>query len=202
MLSAKTTIKLIVGLGNPGPQYDQTRHNAGFWFVDKLIASNKIDLKFEKKFFGLAGRFKIVSSTPEQEIHVLLPQNFMNLSGQAVLAYCVFYKILPDQILVAHDELDHPAGIVRLKHGGGHGGHNGLRDIISKLGSPNFNRLRIGIGRPETTQEVHNYVLAKPSNSDKQKILDAIDMAYCQLPLIVAGDLQKAMNNLHSANSG
>lgn len=199
MLSAKTTIKLIVGLGNPGPQYDQTRHNAGFWFVDRLIASNKIDLKFEKKFFGLAGRFKIGSS-PEQEIHVLLPQNFMNLSGQAVLAYCVFYKILPDQILVAHDELDHPTGIVRLKHGGGHGGHNGLRDIISKLGSPNFNRLRIGIGRPETLQEVHNYVLAKPNNSDKQKILDAIDMAHCQLPLILAGDLQKAMNNLHNPN--
>lgn len=198
-------IKLIVGLGNPGTEYEQTRHNAGFWFIDKLVSEHNIIIKADKKFFGFTGKFKALNN---QEVHVLMPQKFMNLSGQSVQAFCQFYKLTPEEILVAHDELDLPVGAIRLKQNGGAGGHNGLKDIVDKLSSPNFNRLRIGIGHPKQHKhpssntnihhEVHDYVLNKPNTSDKTKILEAVDLAFAQLDLIIAGQIQQAMKNLHS----
>ena len=150
------TIKLIVGLGNPGPQYSQTRHNAGAWFVGALSRDYNIPLNLETKFFGHSGRGLIDG----KDCRLLIPNTFMNLSGKAVGALATFYKILPDEILVAHDELDIDPGLVKLKKSGGHGGHNGLRDIISALGNnKNFYRLRIGIGHPGNAKLVSNYVL-------------------------------------------
>lgn len=191
-------IKLIVGLGNPGPQYEETRHNVGFWFIDKLISQNNITTKLDKKFASITGKF--TNNITNQEVHILMPQEYMNLSGKAVQVFSNYYKIKPDEILVAHDDLDHPAGIVRIKQNGGSAGHNGLRDIINKLGTQNFNRLRIGIGHPRDTnnkQEVHNYVLNKPNNAEKNQILDSIDLAYTQIDNIIAGKMQDAMLNLH-----
>ena len=152
------SIQLIVGLGNPGAQYEDTRHNAGFWFVEQLARAYGGSLQPEKKFFGYAARITIGG----QDVRLLTPSTFMNRSGQAVNAIATFYKIPPQAILVAHDELDHPPGIGRLKQGGGHGGHNGLRDIISSLGNnKDFCRLRIGIGHPGNSKAVVNYVLKK-----------------------------------------
>lgn len=197
--SSKTPIKLIVGLGNPGTEYEQTRHNAGFWFIEKLNSQYNCNLKFDKKFKSIIGRF---TTNKNQEAYVLMPQSYMNLSGQAVQEFCKFYKIKPEEILVAHDELDHPAGVVKIKQSGGAGGHNGLKDIINKFGgNGNFNRLRIGIGHPRHSnnkQEVHNYVLAQPNTSDKQAITDAIQESICQLDNILDGDLQSVMKILHT----
>lgn len=195
---SKPSIKLIVGLGNPGTEYTETRHNAGFWFIEKIDQHYNLHLKLDKKFNSITGKF---TTKDNQEVFVLMPQSYMNLSGSCVQAFCKFYKIFPDQILVAHDELDFPPGVVKIKQSGGAGGHNGLKDIINKLSTKDFYRLRIGIGHPRNTnsqQEVHNYVLAKPNNSDKNQILDAIDQAYCELDQILSGDLQRAINNLHS----
>ena len=194
---SNTAIKLIVGLGNPGTEYDQTRHNAGFWFIDRITSAQNLSLKPEKKFFSLVSSF----SQNNQLTYLLMPQKFMNLSGQCVQSFCQFYKINPNEILVAHDELDLPVGCVRLKNGGGSGGHNGLKDIMNKLGTPNFHRLRIGIGHPRDVnnqQQVHDYVLNKPNISDKDKIMDSLDNAYNQLSIILSGDLQKAMKVLHT----
>ncbi len=193
----QTAIKLIVGLGNPGSEYEQTRHNAGFWFIDKIISLKNLSLKPEKKFSALVGSY----SENNQIVYILMPQKYMNLSGQSVQSFCQFYKINPNEILVAHDELDLPVGCVRLKDAGGSGGHNGLKDIINKLGTQSFYRLRIGIGHPRDVnnqQQVHDYVLNRPNVSDKAKILDAIDDAYAHLSTILSGDLQKAMKNLHT----
>lgn len=198
MSVSPSTIKLIVGLGNPGLEYEETRHNAGFWFVDKVSNHYSINLKFDKKFKSLAGKFK---TKHNQDIFLLLPQSYMNLSGSCVQAFCQFHKITPAEILVAHDELDFLPGEIKLKQSGGAGGHNGIKDIINKLGTPNFYRLRIGIGHPRHTnskQEVHAYVLARPNNHEKQKILDAIDTAYAQLDTLLSGDIQTAIKNLHS----
>ena len=194
---SNTAIKLIVGLGNPGIEYDQTRHNAGFWFIERICALNNLPIKPDKKFFAQISSF----TQKNQIIYLLMPQKFMNLSGQSVQAFCQFYKIAPQEILVAHDEIDLPVGSIKLKQSGGSGGHNGLKDIINKLGTQNFNRLRIGVGHPRNMnnqQEVHNYVLNKPSISEKTQIIDSIELALTQLPLILTGDFQKAMNNLHS----
>jgi PTH1 family peptidyl-tRNA hydrolase len=151
-------LQLIVGLGNPGLEYAQTRHNAGVWFVAALAAEHNIRLNPEAKYFGLVGRGTING----QEVRLLIPTTFMNRSGQAVSALANFFKIPLDAILVAHDELDLPAGSIRLKTGGGHGGHNGLRDIISSSGNQNnFHRLRIGIGHPGDAKLVSNFVLTK-----------------------------------------
>lgn len=189
------TIRLIVGLGNPGPEYEHTRHNAGFWLVQELAKQYRIPLSPEKKFYGLSGKGRIDG----QECWLLLPTTFMNKSGQAVAAIANFYKILPEEILVVHDELDLPTGVARFKKGGGHGGQNGLRDIISQLGNnKNFHRLRIGIDHPGDKNRVTGHVLGKPSAQERDKIEAAIDEACRVTPKALSGDLPAAMNRLHS----
>lgn len=187
-------IQLIVGLGNPGPQYEATRHNAGFWFVEALARKYLAELRSEGKFKGWVGKTVIDGDT----LWLLMPDTFMNRSGQAVQALAGFYKIPAEQILVVHDELDLPAGAARLKQGGGHGGHNGLRDLIEKLGSREFHRLRVGIGHPGDKSQVHNYVLNRPSTDERIAMERSIDDAMSVLPLIMRGEWQKAMNELHS----
>ncbi|WP_257279805.1 aminoacyl-tRNA hydrolase [Endozoicomonas sp. ISHI1] len=189
------SIRLVVGLGNPGAQYDDTRHNAGFWYVEQLARAYGTSLQPEKKFFGLAARVTIGG----QDVRLLNPTTFMNRSGQAVGAISTFFKIPPQSILVVHDELDLPAGIGRLKQGGGHGGHNGLRDIISALGNnKDFLRLRLGIGHPGESKEVVNYVLNKPSVADRQKIDSVIDEAIRISPEAFNGARAKAVQELHT----
>lgn len=186
-------IKLIVGLGNPGPEYAATRHNVGAWLVAQLADSKNLSLAPEKKFFGLTAK-----ATQNGVAYWLLnPTTYMNDSGRAVVALANFYKITPAEILVAHDELDFPAGDIRLKQGGGHGGHNGLRDIIECLG-PDFYRLRIGIGHPGHRDQVTPYVLSAPSSSDKKLILQSIDNVLTIIPDLIEGHFQKAMQTLHS----
>lgn len=187
-------VQLIVGLGNPGQEYQDTRHNAGFWFLDTLARQCGANFKPEKKFHGEAGRCRLAGD----EVWLLKPQTYMNLSGQAVQALACFYKIDLENILVVHDELDLPAGTVRLKEGGGHGGHNGLRDIISKMGGNNFLRARIGIGHPGDKSRVTGHVLNKVTTDDRIEIERAIDSLLDVLPLIMDGELAKAMNRLHS----
>ena len=188
-------IKLIVGLNNPGPEYQYTRHNAGSWVVSALADSEGIRFTPDKKYYGLVGKGKIAG----QEVYLLLPTTFMNLSGQAVGALAGFFKILPNEILVIHDELDLPPGVAKFKTGGGHGGQNGLRDIISKLGNnQGFHRLRVGIGHPGDKSQVTNHVLGKPSPNDLKLIEAAIGEALAVLPAYISGDGEKAMNRLHS----
>lgn len=189
-----SSISLIVGLGNPGREYEQTRHNAGFFFVDEVARRHGGSLKPEKKFFGEVGKVSVGG----QDIWLLKPDTFMNRSGQAVVALANFYKISPEAILVAHDELDLEPGVLRLKQGGGHGGHNGLRDIIAKTGSKEFWRLRLGIGHPGHSSQVTGFVLGKPSSDERIELDRAIDRALDELPDIIAGEQQKAMNRLHS----
>lgn len=187
-------VQLIVGLGNPGREYEDTRHNAGFWFVDEVARQQGASFKPEKKFHGESARCRIDG----EEIWLLKPQTYMNLSGQSVQALANFYKISLESILVVHDELDLDAGVARLKEGGGHGGHNGLRDIIQKMGGNKFLRLRIGIGHPGDKSRVTGHVLNKVSQDDRIDIERAIDNAIRELPMVIAGDLAKAMNHLHS----
>jgi PTH1 family peptidyl-tRNA hydrolase len=187
-------IQLIVGLGNPGQQYEKTRHNAGFWFIDAIARAHGIALKSENKFHGEAGKGIIDGN----EVWLLKPMTFMNKSGQGIAALARFYKIDAESILVAHDELDLPPGTVRLKKGGGHGGHNGLRDTIAQLGSREFQRLRLGIGHPGHASQVTGYVLGKAPSDEQIEIERAVDKALDELSLILSGDLQKAMNRLHS----
>jgi len=187
-------IKLIVGLGNPGQQYRFTRHNAGAMFLETLCDDYQGELKAENKFFGLSGRIDING----EDIRLLFPSTYMNNSGQAVAAIASYFKIEPLHILVAYDELDLPVGTTRLKKGGGHGGHNGLRDIIKALGSQDFNRLRIGIGHPGEASKVSNYVLSEPSKADADQIQADIDKSIAILPLLVKGEFQEAMLKLHT----
>lgn len=187
-------IELIVGLGNPGPQYDQTRHNAGFWFVDEIARSHGQTFKLESKYHAELCQLNLAG----KKLWLLKPNTYMNKSGKAVAALANFYKIPAENILVAHDELDLPNGRARLKVGGGHGGHNGLRDIIACLGKKEFQRLRIGIDHPGSSSEVSNYVLNKPRQDEKQAIEIAIDEALRILPELLADEQQKAMNHLHS----
>jgi PTH1 family peptidyl-tRNA hydrolase len=190
-----TTVTLIVGLGNPGGDYRGTRHNAGADFVEALASQGGCDLQPQSKFFGLAGRLDLAG----HDLRLLIPTTYMNRSGQAVAAMASFYKIPPEQILVAHDELDIPPGSARFKRDGGHGGHNGLRDIIPALGnSSNFYRLRIGIGHPGHASQVTGYVLGKPSQADRDRIDASINEALAALPLLLEGDEVKAMTRLHS----
>lgn len=188
-------VQLIVGLGNPGNEYEQTRHNAGFFFVDAVARQYYASFKSEKKFHGDVARITIDG----QEVWLLKPDTFMNRSGQAIQAIASFYKIKLENILVAHDELDLEPGVARLKKDGGHGGHNGLRDTIEKMGGKNFLRLRIGIGHPGDKNKVSGYVLKKASSDDQIDIERAIDQALKVLPQVVDGDLEKAMNELHSS---
>ena len=190
-----TAVQLIVGLGNPGPEYDQTRHNAGALFVERLADSKRINLSLEKKYFGLVGKF----SHQGRDVRLLIPTTFMNRSGQAVAALANFFRIPPEAILVAHDELDMPPGVAKLKLGGGHGGHNGLRDIIAQLGNQNnFYRLRLGIGHPGHSSMVSNFVLGRAPRSEQELLDTSIDFALGTLPEILAGDWSKAMHKLHS----
>lgn len=190
-----TAVQLIVGLGNPGPEYDQTRHNAGALFVERLADSQRINLSLDKKYFGLVGKF----SHQGRDVRLLIPTTFMNRSGQAVAALANFFRIPPEAILVAHDELDMPPGVAKLKLGGGHGGHNGLRDIIAQLGNQNnFYRLRLGIGHPGHSSMVSNFVLGRAPRSEQELLDTSIDFALCTLPEILAGDWSKAMHKLHS----
>jgi peptidyl-tRNA hydrolase, PTH1 family len=194
------TIKLIVGLGNPGKEYESTRHNAGFWFVDEIAKRLGADVQRDAKFFGIVGKAHVAGSP----IWLLKPTTFMNRSGQAVAALANFYQILPEEILVAHDELDLMPGQTKMKKAGGHAGHNGLRDIQAKMGSPDFWRLRLGIGHPRTLelqQQVADFVLHQPSKCDR-KLIDAdIDRAADVMPECVAGQFEVAMMRLHTSNS-
>lgn len=187
-------VQLIVGLGNPGPKYEQTRHNVGFVFVDELARSKGASWKLENKFHGEVCKLSLAGN----EVWLLKPNTYMNLSGKAVAALARFYKIAPESILVVHDELDIPPGQLRLKQGGGHGGHNGLRDIVAQMGSREFLRLRVGIGHPGDSRDVTNYVLGKASPEDQKHIDNAIDEAMRTLPQVMEGDMQPAMNRLHS----
>ena len=187
-------IALIVGLGNPGSEYERTRHNAGQWFVEALARAHGATLASEAKYFGKVARLRIGGT----EVRLLVPTTFMNRSGQATAALAGFFKIAPEQMLVAHDELDMPPGTVRLKQGGGHGGHNGLRDIVACHGNnANFLRLRIGIGRPPHKDQVTPWVLGKAPASEQEKMDAAINAALAEVPLIVAGQFAKAMNRLN-----
>lgn len=187
-------IELIVGLGNPGRDYADTRHNAGFWFVEAVARKYGGSFKAEKKFQGETARALIDG----HEVWLLKPDTFMNLSGQSVLALMQFYKINLANILVVHDDLDLPAGVARLKQGGGHGGHNGLRDITSRCGGNGFQRLRLGIGHPGDKSRVTGHVLSKVTHDDQRAIEDAIAAAMDVLPLVIAGEFPRAMNKLHT----
>lgn len=187
-------IKLIVGLANPGSDYAHTRHNAGEWFVEALMQSTPESLKPEAKFFARHAQTTLAS----HPVRIMIPNTYMNESGKAVASLATFYKIAPEEILVAHDELDLDAGIARLKIGGGHAGHNGLRHIIQALGSPHFYRLRIGIGRPMHSDDVIDYVLKKPSQADRSLIDEAIHQAITVIPTLLKGDAQAAMKALHT----
>ncbi|MGL5387691.1 MAG: aminoacyl-tRNA hydrolase [Serratia sp. (in: enterobacteria)] len=190
-----SSIKLIVGLANPGAEYAQTRHNAGAWYVDLLAQRHNQPLKEESKFFGYTARLNLAGN----DVRLLVPTTFMNLSGKAVGALATFYRILPEEILVAHDELDLPPGVAKLKLGGSNGGHNGLKDIQSKLGNnPNFYRLRIGIGHPGDKNKVVGFVLGKPLASEQTLIDDAIDESLRCTEILLKEGMTKAMNRLHA----
>lgn len=189
------TIRLVVGLGNPGAQYEDTRHNAGFWLVDLLAQQYGGQFRTESRFHGQVCRIAVAG----MECWLLKPATYMNRSGQSVSSLARYFKLSPEEILVAHDELDLPAGDVRLKLGGGHAGHNGLRDIMSALGGGGFWRVRIGIDHPGNREQVVDYVLARPSRADRDGILAAIEDVGVAFPQIVAGEHQKAMNRLHGA---
>ncbi|WP_404296689.1 aminoacyl-tRNA hydrolase [Halomonas sp.] len=191
-------VRAIIGLGNPGADYEATRHNAGAWLVEAVARRTGGELRPDRKFLGLYARVQFEG----QAIHLLNPTTFMNRSGGAVSALCQFYKIAPDELMVAHDELDLAPGTARFKTGGGHGGHNGLRDIISALGNePGYHRLRIGIGHPGDAKQVTHYVLGRPGKTEHAAIEDAIDECLATLPLALCGDWAKAMNRLHSFKS-
>lgn len=190
-----TPIRLIVGLGNPGPKYERTRHNAGADFVLALAQHSNVQLKDDTKFFGRVGRISLDGA----DVRLLNPSTFMNRSGQSISAVAKFYDIPAQAILVAHDELDLNPGTIRLKLGGGHGGHNGLRDTIKALGNnKNFARLRIGIGHPGHANEVVDFVLKKASKAEQQMITQCIDEAINVMPDIAAGQWNQAMKTLHS----
>lgn len=185
-------IRLIVGLGNPGKEYEGTRHNAGFRLVEKFADAKRIALKKEGKYHGLAARDDASGAW------LLMPTTFMNLSGRSVAALAGFFKIAPAEILVAHDELDFLPGVVKMKLGGGVGGHNGLKDISAQLGTNDYWRLRFGIGHPGDRDLVSDYVLTKPSKLDREAIEETIDKALEILPMAIDGQIEKAMHKLHT----
>ena len=188
-------IRLIVGLGNPGREYETTRHNAGFWWVDAFAQELGASFKTDSKFHGLLVHTHIQGN----EVWLLKPHTFMNVSGRAVGALAQFYKILPNEILVVHDELDLPPGSAKLKLGGGHGGHNGLKDIIAHLGTKDFWRLRIGIGHPGDRSEVVNFVLNSPRKEEQLLIDEAMQRGQNVAALFIEGKQEAAMLKLHSS---
>ncbi len=187
-------IRLLVGLGNPGPEYEATRHNAGFWFIDEVARKLGVTLMPERSYFGLVARV----NRPDGPFWLLQPMTFMNLSGKAVAALARFFKIAPDEILVVHDELDLMPGQAKMKLGGSHAGHNGLKDIHAQLASADHWRLRLGIGHPGVKAEVINYVLRKPPLAEREAIEKIIDQAVQALDLILAGDMERAMMKVHA----
>jgi len=184
-------IRLVVGLGNPGKEYERTRHNAGFWLVERFASANGVMLRKDGKFQALVGR--------HESAFLLMPQSFMNGSGRAVQMLAGFFKIKPEEMLVVHDELDFAPGVARVKQGGGIAGHNGLKDISQRLGSHDYWRLRVGIGHPGDKDAVADYVLQKPSAEDKTAIDQAIDRSLQVLPEMLKGDMQGAIQKLHSS---
>jgi PTH1 family peptidyl-tRNA hydrolase len=192
MPNEQTSIALIVGLGNPGTEYTHTRHNAGFWFIEAIAQRFNINMKTESRFSGLTGRGLIDG----HDVRLLIPSTFMNLSGRAVVPMAKFFQIAPVNILIAHDDLDLPSGCIRLKTGGGHGGHNGLRDIVPHIGN-DFHRLRIGIGHPGHKDKVHGHVLGRAPKAEQDLIDQALDEALRLTPLIVQGDIARAMSQLN-----
>ena len=187
-------IRLIAGLGNPGPEYAATRHNAGFWFVDEVAHRLKVQLAPERGYSGLAARANVGG----RAVWLLQPMTFMNLSGKSVAALARFFKIEPQEILVAHDELDLMPGQVKLKLGGSHAGHNGLKDIHAQLGSGDYWRLRIGIGHPGVKSEVINYVLKKPSAEHRVEIEKSIEQALSGLDLLLDGEMERATMKINA----
>ncbi|MCU7851205.1 MAG: aminoacyl-tRNA hydrolase [Candidatus Thiodiazotropha sp. (ex Monitilora ramsayi)] len=191
---ATPPIKLIVGLGNPGNDYEATRHNTGFWFVDRLAQRHNQLFKTDSRHHGAICKLSIHG----QECRLLKPTTFMNRSGQSVSSLANYFRITPEEILVAHDELDLLSGEIRLKTGGGHAGHNGLRDIMSALGSREFHRLRIGIDQPNRRGPGVDFVLGRPSKVEREAIMDGIDRAIDCMEEVISGRLQQAMNQLHT----
>ena len=199
-------IKLFVGLGNPGDKYAATRHNAGFWFIDAVAAQNNSKLALDVKMFGITGKLNVANINQDklnvaklnQDCYLLKPTTFMNASGKAVTALANYYKLLPNEILVIHDELDLPAGSAKLKFGGGHGGHNGLRDIHAALGTADYWRLRLGIDHPGDKNEVVNYVLKPPTKVESDALKASIDAACSMLPQLLMGNFESAMLKLHT----
>ena len=187
-------IRLFVGLGNPGTEYEDTRHNAGFWYIDQLARRLGVHLSMDRAYHGHVAR----ANLPGGPVWLLQPQTYMNLSGKSVGALARFFKISPSEILVAHDELDMLPGQVKLKQGGGHAGHNGLRDIHAQLGSPDYWRLRLGIGHPGVKAEVAAYVLRKPPLSERELIDKSIDKALDATEAFLSGDMAKATAAVHA----
>lgn len=187
-------IQLIVGLGNPGPEYEATRHNAGFWWIDEICRSHGVTLAAESKFFGRVGRLKING----RECWLLQPSTFMNASGRSVAALARFYRIAPHNILVVHDELDLSPGVAKLKRAGGNGGHNGLKDISAQLGTPDYWRMRVGIGHPGEKNAVVNFVLKAPGKEEAKQIEDIIFQSAKLLPMLLEGSYEAAMLKLHT----
>ncbi|WP_407333168.1 aminoacyl-tRNA hydrolase [Enterovibrio sp. 27052020O] len=188
-------IRLLVGLANPGPEYAKTRHNAGAWVVEELARIHNVQLKEDKKYFGLTARISVGG----EDLRLLVPTTFMNLSGKSVASLANFFQIKPEEIMVAHDELDLPPGVAKFKKGGGHGGHNGLRDIISKMGNnKEFYRLRIGIGHPGHKDKVAGFVLTKAPANEQSQIEQAVDEAVRCIDILLKDDLAKAQNRLHT----
>lgn len=190
---ATTGPKLIAGLGNPGPEYADTRHNVGFWFVDALAREYQLTFRTERRFSGAACQL----AADSQRCWLLKPGTYMNHSGQSVAAMAQYYDVAPASILVVHDEIDLPAGQVKLKFSGGHGGHNGLRDIIRQLGSSDFYRLRIGVGHPGHRDHVVPYVLGRPAVTDREAIEEVIVRTLTEIPQLLQGEYEKVMNELH-----
>ena len=190
-------IRLVVGLGNPGKEYERTRHNAGFWLVERYAAAQSIALRKDPKFQALVGRLE-AGAAGGGPAWLLLPQSFMNASGRPVQMLAGFFKIRPEEILVVHDELDFAPGVARIKQGGGIAGHNGLKDISQRIASHDYWRLRIGIGHPGDKDAVADYVLHKPSAEDKAAIDQAIERSLQVLPEMLKGDMQSAIQKLHS----
>jgi PTH1 family peptidyl-tRNA hydrolase len=189
------TIRLLVGLGNPGPEYEATRHNAGFWWIDAVAAKLRASLVPERSYHGLVARVNRHGGEP---LWLLEPMTFMNLSGKSVAALARFFKIAPQEILVAHDELDLQPGQVKPKLGGSAAGHNGLKDIHAQLGSHDFWRLRLGIGHPGVKAEVVNYVLKRPSPEHREAIEKAVERSLESLDLVLAGEMERAMMKVHA----
>ena len=187
-------LALVVGLGNPGDRYSQTRHNAGFWFVDELARRHGGFFRAEKKFHGEVAEISVDGG----RVTLLKPMTFMNRSGLSVAELARFYRLAPETLLIAHDEIDLPPGSLRVKQAGGHGGHNGLRDIMPALGSPEFWRLRIGVGHPGSKDQVVNYVLDRPGKAEQEAIDDALAAAVDVFPYMLKGEWGKAQQPLHS----